>query len=82
MKVTVRRWGNSFGIHLPKNLDGVGPLHDGMELDAALTATKDFSNWKPYLVKTGDPNLSQKVDQILEEAFEEKWGPRRVNRSS
>ena len=74
IKTTVKKWGNSFGIILPKKLINSGDIQEGNEIIVNIESEKnmsvknliDFANKHPLRFK-------EKTNEALKKVNEELW---------
>lgn len=74
MLFTIKRWGNGIAVRLPRESPELGRLEEGMRVEAHFRPVKPSKNWKPYTFRSGIRELSVRHDEILEAAFQERWG--------
>jgi len=76
--VKVRKWGNSFGVILPKSIVDKQDIKDGMEIEI-IVETKNKTKVKDVfgILKGKLKRPEKSTQEIMDEIDEELWGIKR-----
>ncbi len=76
--VKVRKWGNSFGVILPKSIVDKQDIKDGMEIEI-IVETKNKTKVKDVfgILKGKLKRPEKSTQEIMNEIDEELWGIKR-----
>ena len=74
IKTTVKKWGNSFGIILPKKLINTGDIQEGNEIVVNIESEKNMSvkNLIDF-AKKHPLKFKEKTNKALKKVDEELW---------
>jgi len=76
--VKVRKWGNSFGVILPKSIVDKQDIKDGMEIEIIVEAKNKTKVKDVFGILKGKLKRPEKSTQeIMNEIDEELWGIKR-----
>jgi antitoxin component of MazEF toxin-antitoxin module len=75
IKTTVRKWGNSFGIILPKDIVNKENLQEGIEINLIINQENKITVGDIFeLAKFNRlPKLKKSTEELMKEVDEELW---------
>ena len=72
----VKKWGNSFGIILPKNIVDTENIKDGSEITITVQTTQKSKVSDLFALGVNLPKIKKNTKEIMREIDEELWPER------